>query len=558
MNNFSVKAKILSLVILFAIVVAALSANSAMTSKAVSSELEALSANSLTLVKNLERSRQLLLKQTVEFERGFFQVSIAKSMGGYGVEQIQESADKFKQYSQELADSLVEVKTTLQLLPDNAYMAPLIEQIDQLEALQVEFLNASTETYDWWLKLKTMQANKARRNADELLVNINGTMESIMSTIDEYSADVSAAQTTKLDNTLATSAVITLVVIIAGLTYSILVIRSIVAPLKKAVKRAEAIASGKLTRSSHKTVRRDEIGALEAAFDTLIDQLATIIDDVMKSSTALSSAATDLNRITTDSSAMVDRQQQETAQISQAIQEIQTTAVHVSQATTEASEAAHSAEAAANEGTKIVHSTIATIEGLADELSRSANTIQNLKQNTDEINNILNVILGIAEQTNLLALNAAIEAARAGEQGRGFAVVADEVRHLAQNTQDATQQIEQMIQALQSGTTEAVRAMTQSHERSVRAVEQVRNEGESLAHINGSVTQIRDMNDRISTTAEEQASVTTEVRRNIDNISTITNETTSAMHALNARADQLSELATELTQKVRYFELSQQ
>jgi methyl-accepting chemotaxis protein len=200
-----------------------------------------------------------------------------------------------------------------------------------------------------------------------------------------------------------------------------------------------------------------------------------------------------------------------------------------------------------------VTKTIGSIQELAAEIASAATTINELQSNTKEISNFLNVILGIAEQTNLLALNAAIEAARAGEQGRGFAVVADEVRHLAQNTQNATQQIEKMIILLQSGTTSAVKAMTSSHQRSIDAVEQVKHEEISLQNINQSVSKIRDMNDRISATAEEQASVTAEVSRNVTNITDITSKTTKSIHSISQSAEQLAALATQLSAKISYF-----
>jgi methyl-accepting chemotaxis protein len=154
-----------------------------------------------------------------------------------------------------------------------------------------------------------------------------------------------------------------------------------------------------------------------------------------------------------------------------------------------------------------------------------------------------------------LALNAAIEAARAGEQGRGFAVVADEVRHLALNTQNATQQIEKMIALLNSGTASAVKAMTSSHKRSTEAVSQVKHEESSLENINLSVSKIRDMNDRISSTAEEQASVTSEVSRNVTNITEIASKTTDSIHAISESADQLANLASQLSAKISYFKV---
>ncbi len=555
MLNLSVRTKILSLIALFSLVIIGVSVSSALTSKSVSSELQSLSSQSLQLVKNLEKSRQLLLQQSVEFERGFFQVSIAKSIGGYGVEQITESSDKFTTYTAELLTSIENVKNILATMPVHDGLDNLFTQITALEEQQAIFLEASTETYSWWVKLNTLKANKSRRAADESLIAVNKQMEDIIAAINDYSTAVADIQNHKLDQTIYASGGLAAALIIIGIIVSIVIVNGICRPLIRAVRRAEEIASGDLVKSKVASKRKDEIGMLETAMDKLVIQLSSILHDVAESSTMLTKAANDLNKITDESSEMVERQQEETNFISQAIQEIQSTAVHVSEATTDASQAAPSAESAATEGTDIVTKTINSIQELASEIASSASTINELQSNTKEISNILNVILGIAEQTNLLALNAAIEAARAGEQGRGFAVVADEVRHLAQNTQNATQEIEKMITLLQSGTSSAVKAMTSSHQRSTDAVSQVKHEEESLRNINQSVTKIRDMNDRISATAEEQASVTADVSRNVENITEIASRTTKSIHSISNSAGQLASLATQLSEKISYFKV---
>lgn len=555
MLNLSVRTKILSLIALFSLVIVGISVSSALSSKSVSSELQSLSNQSLDLIKNLERSRQLLLQQSVEFERGFFQVSIAKSIGGYGTELIAESEEKFKTYTDELLISIENVKATLAVMPENDGLNTLLEKINTLEEQQAAFLEASVETYSWWVKLNTMRASKPRRAADESLIAVNNQMEDIITAINEYNIIVTQNQNKKLDQTIYTSAILAAVLIIGGILVSIIIVNGICGPLIKAVKRAEGIAAGDLAQPKINSSRKDEIGLLETAMDKLVVQLSSILHDVADSSAMLTKAANSLNRITDESSNMVDRQQSETNLISQAVQEIQSTAVHVSESTVDASQAAHDAENAANEGTAIVVETINSIQQLATEIASSADTINELQANTKEISSILNVILGIAEQTNLLALNAAIEAARAGEQGRGFAVVADEVRHLAQNTQDATQQIEKMIVLLQNGTASAVKAMASSHQRSTDAVNQVKHEEESLRNINQSVSKIRDMNDRISATAEEQASVTAEVSRNVANITEISAQTTKSIHAISDSAEQLANLATQLSAKISYFKV---
>ncbi|MBJ7539068.1 methyl-accepting chemotaxis protein [Marinomonas transparens] len=552
---FSVRTKILSLIALFSIAIIGISVSSALSSKSVSAELQTLSDQSLQLMKNLEKSRQLLLQQTVEFERGFFQVSIAKSLGGYGTERITESSEQFKTYTTELITSIENVKVILADLPKSDGLNALLEQINALEEQQAIFLEASTKTYEWWVKLKTMQANKSRRIADASLQTVNEQMETIITSIDEYSHQVADNQSSKLNNAIYTSGILATVLIIVGVFISLIIVNGICNPLKKAVKRAEEIASGELVEATSKSTRKDEIGSLEIAMDKLVEQLSSILHEVAESSSILTNAANNLNTITHESSKMVERQQQETSLISQAIQEIQTTAVHVSESTSDASQAAHIAESAAAEGSDIVSATIKDIEELAEEISGSADTINNLQSNTKEISSFLNVILGIAEQTNLLALNAAIEAARAGEQGRGFAVVADEVRHLARNTQDATQQIEKMIALLQTGTNSAVAAMSSSYKRSMSAVEQVRHEEDSLRNINLSVSKIRDMNDRISATAEEQASVTAEVSNNVSNITDIASQTTDSIHSITQSAEQLADLATQLSAKIHYFKV---
>lgn len=558
MLDLSVKTKTLSLVALFAILIIALTINSAYSSKKIAQELNTLSNHSLELVKNLEKSQQLLLKQSVEFERGYFQVSIAKSLSGYGVEQITKSAEAFKEFTSELELSIIQVTNILSVMPKNTELDELLVLIETLKQDQVAFLDSSSTTYAWWSKLKTMQANKSRKAAKASLEAVTGDMEQIIAKIDAYVSKANESQNQQLEQNLITSSVVALIAIIIGIVISLIMVGNISSALQKSVNRAKEIASGNLTHvSSSKRLssKRDEIGQLEVAMDTLVDQLSSILNDVSKSSHMLTEAADNLNEETQNSSKMVEEQQAETDLISQAINEIQTTAMHVSESTSDASTAAQDAAIAADEGHKIVVGTISSIENLATEINGAAQTINKLEEDTNNITQILNVILGIAEQTNLLALNAAIEAARAGEQGRGFAVVADEVRTLAQNTQNATQQIEQMISQLQSGTNMAVKAMQSSHAISTNVVEIVKEEEASLQSINGSVSKIRDMNDRISATAEEQANVTAEVNKNVTNIANIAVKSTQSIHTITDDAAKVAQLAKQLCDKIEYFKM---
>ncbi|MCV2402942.1 methyl-accepting chemotaxis protein [Marinomonas sp. C2222] len=553
MNNLSVRIKILSLIALFSLAIVGVSVSSASSSKSTYSDLQSLFHKSLDLVHNLEKSRQLLLQQTVEFERGFFQVSIAKSLQGYGIEQVAESEEKFKGYTSELINSINNVKSTLASLPEHEGLDVLLTQINELEQQQEVFLKASLDTYSWWKKLKTLQANKARRLALATLDTISQQMEEITLAIDEYDLSVEKDQEDNLNRSIMTNYIAATILIVVGITLSLIIVNSICGPLAKAVLRAREIASGDLMQPLSDSQRKDEVGMLEVAMDKLVLQLRDILKDVTESSNSLTSSAVELNRITNESSQMVDSQQEETKLISEAVAEIQERADYVSNSTTDASKAAHDAEQASKLGTQAINNTIESIESLAGEISDSAEAMQELQNNTNDINSILGVILGIAEQTNLLALNAAIEAARAGEQGRGFAVVADEVRNLAQNTQEATQQIETMINSLQSGAANAVKAMNSSHERSMNTVTQVKEEAMSLQEISLSVSKITQMNDSVSATTTEQATFTANVTNNVSNIMEISTETTKSIHAISQATDQLTNLATQLSKKVRYF-----
>ncbi|WP_191603290.1 methyl-accepting chemotaxis protein [Marinomonas algicola] len=555
MSYFSVRFKILSLVVMFSVAIIVLTTSTSLSNRAIINDLNQASFNSLELVKNIENSRQLLLNQSVEFERGFFQVSLAKSIEGAGSALVSESHERFAEYTQELKLSFESIRQVLSIMPNNKELTTLLEHIDTFSTQQESFLNAANQTYELWVKLNTFKGAKSRRAAQAVLSEISAQMEFINQSLNEYDASILAEQRLKQDQITLTSIVLSSVLIIVGLIFSLIIVSGICGPLKRAVLRAESIASGELSQGIIETKRKDEIGMLEVSMNKLVIQLSEILSDVVKSSNQLTKAAHSLNEITADASDMVDQQQSETLQINRAIEEIQSTAMHVSSSTTDASNAAQEAEVAAEEGRIIVVGTIKSINTLAEGLSESAKKMNELQTNTNQISDILNVILGIAEQTNLLALNAAIEAARAGEQGRGFAVVADEVRQLAQNTQNATQEIEKMIAQLQTGTTEAVKSMDSSHKKSISVVEQVQHEEQSLDNINQSVSKIRSMNDLISTTAEEQAQVTSEVSHNITNISKIADKTTASIHLISDSSAELDKLAEQLSDKIKYFKI---
>ncbi|WP_407691961.1 MULTISPECIES: methyl-accepting chemotaxis protein [Pseudomonas] len=249
----------------------------------------------------------------------------------------------------------------------------------------------------------------------------------------------------------------------------------------------------------------------------------------------------------------VHKQMAEIDLVATAVHEMTATAQDVARNATHAAQAASNADQAAHKGLAIVRDTSHSISALAEEIGRAVGVVQNLARDSENINAILIAIRAIAEQTNLLALNAAIEAARAGEQGRGFAVVADEVRNLAQKTQQATEEIQQMIQQLQQGTRDVVRVMEDSQGKTDDSVQQAARAAEALESITQAVSVINDMNTQIASAAEEQSAVAEDINRNVINIGQVANEVAGGADESSTASAELTKLAEQQRRLINQF-----
>ena len=261
------------------------------------------------------------------------------------------------------------------------------------------------------------------------------------------------------------------------------------------------------------------VGQLAASAEQLRSSLHSAMQQVAQSATRLAQESAHLSKVSEGTTEGVSAQQQETDMVATAINEMTATVAEVARSAANAADAAAKADQEALDGKRLVAAAIDQIDTLATEIERTADTINTLAADSGNISGVLDVIRGIAEQTNLLALNAAIEAARAGEQGRGFAVVADEVRTLASRTQQSTQEIQGMIERLQSGTRGAVAAMKQNQGHAQETVSQAARAGTARDGITAAVTRINEMNTQIASAAEEQGAVAEEINRNVSNIS---------------------------------------
>ncbi|WP_263142428.1 methyl-accepting chemotaxis protein [Pseudomonas sp. RIT-PI-AD] len=340
--------------------------------------------------------------------------------------------------------------------------------------------------------------------------------------------------------------------LLIGLTSLWLINRRLIQPIRTLIDHIEALSRGDFGQRMD-IARRDELGSLATAANTLRDFLAATFERLKHSTTNLDGASGELNAIAGLMAEGTREQFSRTDQVATAMHEMSATAQEVARHAADAARAADEADQSARQGETVMRATIATITAMRSEITNTAQVIRRLEEDSGRIGKVLEVIRGIAEQTNLLALNAAIEAARAGEQGRGFAVVADEVRTLAQRTAESTAEIHQIIDTVQSGAGNAVRAIDGGQQRSEESVTQVTEAGSVLQRITAAVEAIRDMNRQIATAAEEQTSVAEDISRNLTEITAIatTNEkhvqrTQAASRDLHGLSSGLNELSGRL------------
>jgi len=297
----------------------------------------------------------------------------------------------------------------------------------------------------------------------------------------------------------------------------------------------------------------DEVGELVTYFNRFMERLQNLVKDIVDTTLPLSSLAQSLNSLTTDTNQTIANQRDSATTAKTAVEQMNQSVNVVASNAADASTAANNATSAADEGKRVVGNTVSSIQDLAANVAETADVIQRLETDTNQVGVVLDVIKGIAEQTNLLALNAAIEAARAGEQGRGFAVVADEVRTLASRTQQSTEEIQTTIERLQSAAQSAVSVMNKGNERARDSVETANAAGNSLNIITETIQEISRMNAQIAASTDSQQTTSTHIVNSVDAIFQRTEQTSQNSAKLASASTELAELATKLETIARQF-----
>ena len=395
----------------------------------------------------------------------------------------------------------------------------------------------------------------------ELSSQMNGSYDGVIASMTRFRDAQQAAFEKAFKNTdsantslISTGVILTIAVTILLFATAVPIVRGIKQSIDDVVRSLKDIAqeNGDLTVRIE-TKSEDEIGELVYWFNQFMDKLQGVVKDVVEASLPLSNLAQNLRGVTEETQRTIDVQQKSATNAKKAVDTMSGSVDGVAHSAAQAASDANEATSAASEGRQIVQQTVTSIQQLAENVRETADVIARLESDSNKVGSVLDVIKGIAEQTNLLALNAAIEAARAGEQGRGFAVVADEVRTLASRTQQSTEEIQSTIEQLQNAAHSAVEVMARGTEQATSSVETANKAGSSLETITSTIGRINQMNEQIAHNTEDQRTVAVDIVRHVDEIHERTEQTASRSGELGSMCNELADLAQHLESIAKQF-----
>jgi len=519
----------------------------------IGDELTTIVEGDIPLTQNISLITISQLEQAVSFERSLYYGSKINLSPSYA-NKFKQTIHHFDQRSEVIEQAASDaIKLTQQAT--SFADETILNKFEQIRT-QITQLKIAHETYvEHAHKVFTLLEKGNTQLAEPLIIKVeieeeslDAKSEALLNDIQSFTKNSALIARAHEVEAVRVLFMIAIICFVGAIILSQLLSRYIITGIKIAI----VTATGDFTQEI-KITSKDEIGQLLMAMNSMRGKLMSMIQDISCVTAQLSDASQKMSNVTSQTSEVINQQRSETELVSIAMNQMTSTSRDVSGNISQTASHAFDATKQTVAGSKVVDTAVSEINKLSDQIAEAAVTIKELEQHSDNINSVMDVIKGIAEQTNLLALNAAIEAARAGEQGRGFAVVADEVRTLAVRTQESTKEINAMIDKLQVGTRAAVNIMEKSRNQTDTAVECARQSGEAFTVISTSVNQISTMCEQIASAAEEQGLVSEEISKNIVDINEMSSQTASGAQETSDASKDLANMSSQLKVLVGNF-----
>ncbi len=559
LNNYSVKVKIIGTSVFFLVLMLISSGYALLSMAKIGNELKGIAEKDIPMTKLLTMVTEHQLEQAILFERAVRYGDLLK-LEESAASHFKQNINAFEQLSHKVSDEIRKgemlAESIMSDLSHGEEIAAEFSHIDQelkeIEQQHQSYEHHAQQVFIMLAKGKVHESEPLIQKVEDEEDKLNHRLETLLAEMEEFTEQAMHTAESHESSAILTLGILLLTAILAGLFLTWQVVNNTSKLLTEVKATLNTIAVGNLTENI--SILGDD--QLSKSIKNMQQKLLSMVTTIFSTTEQLAIAEKQTSELIKESQSNVQQQQIEIASVGAAMSQM-TAAVHeISRSIHETANAAAKANHETATGNQLVSHTGQTIQGLANEISASSTIINDVETESKTIGSVLDVIKGIAEQTNLLALNAAIEAARAGEQGRGFAVVADEVRTLAGRTQSATEEINQMIDTLQNGSREAVDAMNKSCEQAQSAVEQADQAGDSIRTITASVDTINEMSEQIASAAEEQNAVSEEINRNIIGINNLATNTVGNSEQIAQASDNLAEITNELQKMISGFKVA--